>query len=310
MAFYRPTEKRNKILIEKKAFPSDHYAMESQIRLKGLDPDECLLTVGPREGEHTVRTSDILDIIEKNGDSIAVVALSGVQYYTGQLFDIETITSAAHKKGCMVGWDLAHATGNVPLKLHDWDVDFACWCTYKYLNSGPGGIAGIFVHQKHATDLDRPRMTGWWSHKVGTRFEMTNKMDLNEGAAGFEISNPCILASASLLGSLEIFERAGMYALREKSLAMTAYLEFLIKHNFSESEVEIITPENPDKRGCQLSLLIKQDFDSVFEHLMSNGVICDERKPDCIRVAPVPLYNTYQDVWRFIEVLKVAFSKQ
>ncbi|KAJ1678609.1 Kynureninase (L-kynurenine hydrolase) [Spiromyces aspiralis] len=318
-AFYKPTKDRYKILIEEKAFPSDHYAVESQIKLAGHDPSDALVTVGPREGEHTIRTEDIIDAIHRHGDSLAVVMLSGVQYYTGQYFEIQRITEVTHRVASVHRvlerwWDLAHAVGNVSLELHDWHVDFACWCSYKYLNSGPGGIAGVFVHERFAQDFDRARMTGWWSHNVMSRFDMTNKLELNEGAAGYEISNPCILAAASLLGSLQVFEQAGgIRVLRVKSERLTAYLECLLQLHFdnggSSPPVRIITPCDPAQRGCQLSLLLgRAVFDKVFAHLTANGVVCDERKPDCIRVAPVPLYNSFTDVWKFVEILRQALD--
>ncbi|KAJ2795542.1 Kynureninase (L-kynurenine hydrolase), partial [Coemansia furcata] len=292
-AFYKPTAARNKILIESKAFPSDHYAVESQI-LWHKQPADALLLAEPRAGELTLRTSDILEMIELQGDEIAVVMLSGLQYYTGQLFEMEKITAAAQAKGCIVGWDLAHAAGNVPLKLHDWNVDFACWCTYKYMNSGPGGISGFFVHDRYAQDEELARLTGWWAHDEKTRFEMSNCFVPNQGAAGFEISNTPILTSATLLGSLEVFEQTSMEELQEKSVLLTTYLEYLL-NKYAARHIRIITPS--DSRGAQLSLLFATDkFDAVFKALMSAGVICDERKPNCIRIAPVPLYNTFNDV--------------
>ncbi|KAJ2890412.1 Kynureninase (L-kynurenine hydrolase), partial [Coemansia aciculifera] len=247
-AFYKPTATRSKILIESKAFPSDHYAVESQIQWHGL-PADALLLAEPRAGEATLHTSDILRLIEQQGDQIAVVMLSGVQYYTGQVFDMEMITAAAQAKGCIVGWDLAHAAGNVPLKLHDWNVDFACWCTYKYMNSGPGGISGFFVHERYALDSDLPRLTGWWAHDEATRFEMSNCFAPNRGAAGFEISNTPILTAATLLGSLDVFALTTMDDLHEKSVLLTTYLEYLLAKHVSE-HVRIITPS--DCRGAQL----------------------------------------------------------
>ncbi|KAI8325934.1 kynureninase-like protein [Martensiomyces pterosporus] len=308
-AFYKPAGARYKILIESKAFPSDHYAVESQVQWHKL-PADAMLLAKPRDGELTLRTEDILSLIETQGDEIAVVMLSGVQYYTGQVFEMERITAAAQAKGCVVGWDLAHAAGNIPVKLHDWNVDFACWCTYKYMNSGPGGISGFFVNERYAHDSDLVRLTGWWAHDEKTRFQMTNQFVPNEGAAGFEISNTPILIAASLLGSLEVFEQTGMEELRGKSVLMTTYLEYLLdKH--AGGDIQVITPR--DHRGAQLSLLFTTElFEPVFRALMDAGVICDERKPNCIRIAPVPLYNTFSDVWTCAEIIRgaIASAKQ
>ncbi|KAJ2784168.1 Kynureninase (L-kynurenine hydrolase) [Coemansia javaensis] len=303
-AFYRPAGQRCKILIEGKAFPSDHYAVESQIRWHGLPPS-ALLLAEPRAGEHTLRTQDVLDLIEREGASIAVVMLSGVQFYTGQVFDMERITAAARAAGCVVGWDLAHAAGNVPLRLHDWGADFACWCTYKYLNSGPGGISCFFVHERHAHRDDLPRLAGWWSHEEETRFDMTNRFVPGPGAAGFETSNTPVLVAATLLGSLDVLAQAGLPALWAKSALLTAYLEHLLLARVG-SGFRIITP--PDHaRGAQLSLLFDRAlFQPVVDALAAAGVVCDERKPDCIRLAPVPLYNSFQDVWRCVDVIRSA----
>ncbi|KAJ2852896.1 Kynureninase (L-kynurenine hydrolase) [Coemansia erecta] len=299
-AFYKPTAKRFKVLIENKAFPSDHYAIESQIQWHKLPSDSMLLAT-PRDGELTLRTNDILDLIEREGDAIAVVMLSGIQYYTGQVFEMEKITAAAQAKGCIVGWDLAHAAGNIPVKLHDWNVDFACWCTYKYMNSGPGGISGFFVHERYAHDTSLPRLLGWWAHDEKSRFEMTNSFVPNAGAAGFEISNTPIITAATLLGSLEVFAQTSMDDLRTKSVLLTTYLEYLLSKRAGD-HLQIITPR--EHRGAQLSLLFDMvKFESVFKALMSAGVICDERKPNCIRIAPVPLYNSFGDVWKCVDVL-------
>ncbi|KAJ2558977.1 Kynureninase (L-kynurenine hydrolase) [Coemansia sp. RSA 1933] len=305
-AFYKPTPKRFKVLIEHKAFPSDHYAIESQIQWHKL-PSDAMLLAKPRDGEHTLRTSDILDLIEREGDTIAVVMLSGIQYYTGQMFEMEKITAAAQAKGCIVGWDLAHAAGNIPVKLHDWNVDFACWCTYKYMNSGPGGISGFFVHERYAHDSSLPRLLGWWAHDENSRFEMTNKFAPNEGAAGFEISNTPIIIAATLLGSLQVFEQTTMDDLRKKSVLLTTYLEYLLNKRIGAHRLQIITPS--EHRGAQLSLLFETDkFEPVFQALMSAGVICDERKPNCIRIAPVPLYNTFGDVWKCVDIIHSALQ--
>ncbi|KAJ1950526.1 Kynureninase (L-kynurenine hydrolase) [Linderina macrospora] len=304
-SFYKPSGKRTKILIEAKAFPSDHYAVESQIQWHNL-PKDAMLLATPRAGERTLRTEDILQLIEDQGEQIAVVMLSGVQYYTGQVFEMEKITRAAQAKGCIVGWDLAHAAGNVPVQLHDWNVDFACWCTYKYMNSGPGGISGFFVHERYAQDPSHHRLTGWWAHDAASRFQMTNEFTPNAGAAGFEISCTPVLVSASLLGSLEVFEMTSIAELRNKSELLTAYLEFLLLKHLGD-KIEIMTPA--EHRGAQLSVLVQTDlFERAFTTLMAEGIICDERKPDCIRLAPVPLYNTFEDVWVCVNVLRKALE--
>ncbi|KAM3585339.1 uncharacterized protein V6R79_014923 [Siganus canaliculatus] len=314
LSFYRPTAARHKILLEDKAFPSDHYAVQSQIQLKGFDPEGSMLLLAPRPGEETLRTEDILDVIQKEGDSIAVVMLSGVQYYTGQLFDMAAITEAGHRKGCYVGFDCAHAAGNAELKLHDWDVDFACWCSYKYLNSGAGGLAGAFVHEKH-NDTVKPALLGWWGHNLKTRFQMSNVMDLLPGVNGFRLSNQPILLVCPLQASLEVFNMTTMQALRRKSLLLTGYLEFLIQHYYSpdprrpqKPHVNILTPSDPRQRGCQLSLCFSLHIRSVFHELERRGVACDMREPSVLRVAPVPLYNSFSDVHRFVEALGSALA--
>ncbi|KAL1924141.1 uncharacterized protein VTP21DRAFT_7176 [Calcarisporiella thermophila] len=306
-SFYQPTSRRYKILMEEKPFPSDRYAIESQLRLHGFDPADALIFQKPREGEYTLRTEDILSTIEREGESIALVLFSGVQYYTGQLFEIEKITKAGHSKGCIVGFDLAHAVGNVPMKLNEWGVDFACWCTYKYLNSGPGGIAGLFVHEKHSdVSSNRPRFGGWWGVERDVRFQMDKVFPLRVGAAGYQLSNPSVLNTVSLLGSLQIFEEVTMPKLRAKSKLLTAYLEYLLDTEIGGLlDFKIITPRDPEQRGCQLSLILSDSqFDRIFNALMAEGVVCDERRPNCIRIAPVPLYNTFMDVRKFIDILK------
>ncbi|CAJ1087686.1 kynureninase [Xyrichtys novacula] len=314
LAFYKPTATRHKILLEDKAFPSDHYAVESQIRLKGLDPQESMLLLSPRAGEETLRTEDILDVIQKEGDSIAVVMFSGVQYYTGQLFNMAAITEAGHKKGCFVGFDCAHAAGNAELKLHDLGVDFACWCSYKYINSGAGGLAGAFVHERHK-DTVKPALMGWWGHDLKTRFKMNNVMDLLPGVNGFRLSNQPILLVCPLQASLEVFSKTTMKALRQKSLLLTGYLEFLICHYYSKDParpqkpyVRIITPRDPEQRGCQLSLCFSVHIRKVFEELERRGVAADMREPSVLRVAPAPIYNSFTDVHRFVETLGDALK--
>ncbi|XP_037552614.1 kynureninase [Nematolebias whitei] len=311
LSFYKPTTSRHKILLEDKAFPSDHYAVESQIRLRGFDPQLSMLLLSPRPGEDTLRTEDILEVIQKEGDNIAVVMFSGVQYYTGQLFDMHAITEAGHKKGCFVGFDCAHAAGNVELKLHDWGVDFACWCSYKYINSGAGGLAGAFVHEKHK-DTIKPTLLGWWGHDLKTRFQMTNMMELQPGVNGFRLSNQPILLVCSLQASLEVFNMTSMQALRSKSVLLTGYLEYLIKHYYAEDpskpHVHVITPSDPQQRGCQLSLSFSVPIRRVYEELQKRGVVCDMREPSVLRIAPVPLYNSFRDVHRFVDALGEALT--
>ncbi|KAM9820354.1 kynureninase [Neosynchiropus ocellatus] len=314
LSFYNPTAVRHKVLLEAKAFPSDHYAVESQIRLRGFDPEKSMLLISPRPGEVTLRTEDILDVIQKEGESIAVVMFSGVQYYTGQLFNMAAITKAGQEKGCLVGFDCAHAVGNAELKLHDWGVDFACWCSYKYMNSGCGGLAGAFIHEKHKHTV-KPALLGWWGHDLKSRFQMDNVMDLRPGVNGFRLSNQPVLLVCPLQASLEIFQMAGMSKLRKKSRLLTGYLEFLIRHYYGESaaregrpHVQILTPSDPEQRGCQLSLSFSLPIKKVFTELEKRGVVCDMREPNVLRVAPTPLYNTFKDVYFFIEALGASLA--
>ncbi|EDQ88034.1 uncharacterized protein MONBRDRAFT_26773 [Monosiga brevicollis MX1] len=308
--FYRPTSDRFKILVEAKAFPSDHFAVLSQLRMHGHD-ESALIEVKPREGEHNIREEDLLAILEEQGDSIATVLVGGVHYYTGQFFDLQRLCAAAHNKGCTFGVDLAHAVGNVPLQLHDWDIDFACWCTYKYLNSGPGGIAGAFIHKKHE-GTSRPYLQGWWGVQLNERFRMDHDASFMPGVRGLQLSNPGVLQTVALLGSLEIYEQTDMASLRAKSLKLTAYLEQLMQALVNEEghapRFEIITPTDPERRGCQLSILFKVDIDAAFEALEKRGVVCDVRRPDVMRIAPVPLYNTFTDVYRFVTTLRDALN--
>lgn len=306
VSFYRPTNIRNKILVEQGAFPSDYYAVEQQIRFHGYDPETCMLEAKPRGGELTLRTEDILELIRKEGDSIALVMLGGVNYYTGQFFDLQAITEAGHAVGAQVGFDLAHAAGNLPLKLHDWNVDFATWCGYKYLNSGPGGCSGVFVHARHANNPDLPRFAGWWGNDEKTRFLMKKGFYPAEGAAGWQMSNAQILPMAVHKASLEIFYEAGMERLRAKSLLLTGFLEFLINEANRDGNLgcTIITPADPAQRGCQLSLLTGSNGKQLFDKLTAKGVIADWREPNVIRIAPVPLYNTFCDVFEFVNILK------
>lgn len=309
VSFYRPTEKRYKIIIEKGAFPSDQYAVQSQIRfhqkskVAGQKSNNWLIELEPRENETTLRTEDILQTIRENGDEISLILLGGVNYYTGQAFDFEAITAAGHEVGAIVGFDLAHAAGNLELKLHDWNVDFAAWCSYKYLNSGPGGIAGVFIHENHVRNTDLPRFAGWWGHDKETRFLMRDEFIPMKTAEGWQLSNPPIFQMASLRASLEIFHEAGMKNLREKSIKLTNYLEFLLSE-IKDERIEIITPSNSKDRGCQLSIRVKNSDKNLFKAISEKGVIADWREPDVIRVAPVPLYNSFLDVWKFVEILK------
>jgi kynureninase len=299
-SFYRPTGQRSIIAIEDCAFPSDRYAVSTHIAQRGLDPDAAMLVVRPRRGEDLIRTEDIMTLLEARGSEIAVVMLSAVNYYTGQLFDLDRITSAARRAGCIVGWDLAHAAGNVELKLHEWDVDFAVWCSYKYLNAGPGAVAGCFVHERHGNDPRIPRLAGWWGNDPETRFRMqeNDRFVPSTGAEGWQVSNPPILSMAPLKASLALFDKAGMSALRAKSIRLTGFLEFLIDA-LAPGSGTILTPRNPDERGCQLSLRVGSDARALFDRVQASGILCDYRHPDVIRVAPVPLYNRFVDVYRF-----------
>jgi len=303
--FYRPTKSRFKILMEYPAFPSDTYAIKTQIVHHGLDPKDALILARPRKGEFRIRTEDIVDLIEKNGDQLAVVMFGGVNFFTGQLFDIEKITAAARKHGIIAGFDLAHAIGNVSLSLHDWNVDFAVWCSYKYLNAGPGAVAGAFVHERHATNTKLPRFAGWFGNDPNTRFRLHLEPEFIPVASadGWQISNPPIFAMAPLRASLAIFDEAGgMEPLRAKSARLTSYLEFLLNENASK-RFTIITPKSSDGRGCQLSILAHENPKDLHQELVAGGVKCDFREPNVIRVAPTPLYNTFHEVWRFARIL-------
>jgi kynureninase len=303
--FYRPTKSRHKILMEDPAFPSDTYAVKSQILHHGFRPDESLLVARAKAGEVTVATDEIQRILEHHGEEIALVLIAGVNFYNGQLFDIPTITSMAHEHGCIVGFDLAHAAGNVPLRLHEWNVDFAVWCSYKYLNSGPGAVAGAFVHERHATNRDLPRLAGWWGNDPATRFRMQLEPEFIPvpSADAWQVSNPPILAMAPLRTSMTIFaEAGGMPALRAKSLRLTGYLEFLLDRIPAQS-FTVITPRQPEARGCQLSILVHEHPRELFQKLEAAGVKGDFREPNVIRVAPAPLYNTFHEVWRFARIL-------
>lgn len=307
VSFYCPAGKRTKIVIEKGAFPSDQYAVQSQLRFRGLNMATDRIELSPREGEATLRTEDVLETIEGNADDIALILLGGVNYYTGQAFDMKTITEAGHNAGAIVGFDLAHAAGNLELHLHDWDVDFAVWCSYKYLNAGPGGIAGAFVHERHSEAFDLPRFAGWWGHNKQTRFLMGPEFDPLPGAEGWQISNPPIFQLAALRASLEIFDEAGMSNLRAKSETLTGYLEFLLDQ-IGDERISVITPTDPAQRGCQLSIRVNSSDHRLFEALTARGVFVDWREPDVIRAAPVPLYNSFSDVYRFTEILRECLN--
>ena len=302
--FYRPQGRRRCILMDEPAFPSDLYALQSQIRHHDLDPAECLLPVGPTPGTHVVRVENLEAVLERRGEEIAVVFWNGVNFLNGAFPDLERLIAAAHRQGCVVGLDLAHAAGNVPLRLHDWGVDFAVWCNYKYLNGGPGTVGGCFVHERHGRDLSLPRLAGWWGNDPATRFRMHLQPEFipQEGADGWQVSNPPILAMAPLRASLALFDAAGMPALRGKSERLTAYLVYLLDR-LPAGRVEMITPRDPARRGCQVSLLVHDQPQQAVRSLERAGIVCDFREPNVLRAAPVPLYNTYRDVWDFAVAL-------
>ncbi|MCB0701639.1 MAG: kynureninase [Ignavibacteriae bacterium] len=307
VSFYRPEGKKRKIVIEYDAFPSDVYAVKSQIKFHGGNPETDLIYLKAREGEHTIRIEDIKAVLENQSDEIALIMLGGVNYYTGQLFNMKAITEIAHKNNIVAGFDLAHAAGNIHLKLHDWGIDFAAWCSYKYLNSGPGGIAGIFVHEKHL-EKDLPRFEGWWGQNKKTRFLMGREFDGIRTAEGWQLSNPPIFQLAALNASLDIFEEVGMEKLNIKTKKLTGYLEQLV-NSLGKDTIEIITPSDVTQRGCQLSIRVKNADKSLFEELTKQNIISDWREPDVIRVAPVPLYNSYEDCYKFSDILKKTLTK-
>jgi kynureninase len=310
VTFYRPTPTRFKIVMEAGAFPSDQYAMESQVRAHGFDPETAIIEVAPRLGEDILRTEDILAVIEREGDSIATVMFSGVNYYTGQFYDLKAIAAAGHRVGAYVGFDLAHTAGNLPLQLHDWGSDFAVWCSYKYLNSGPGGPSGAFVHERHADNPDLPRFAGWWGHDEKERFKMRKGFKPMHGAEGWQISNAQVLSFAAHLASLKIFDAAGMENLRRKSLQLTGFLEFILDDiNSDGSKYQIITPRDPAARGCQLSMLTDANGRALFDYLAQNGVISDWREPNVIRFAPIPLYNSFEDIWRLGALIRQYYGQ-
>lgn len=308
VSFYKPTKTRYKIIIEADAFPSDKYAVESQLRHHGFDDKEGVILWEAREGEELTRYEDLETIFKSQGNEIALVMIGGVNYYTGQYFDLKRITELGHSYGCMVGFDCAHGAGNVELNLHDSGADFAVWCTYKYLNSGPGSLAGCFVHERHAHNKNLNRFTGWWSHNKETRFKMRDEFDQLSGAEGWQLSNPPILSMAAIKASLDIFAKVGFKNLVEKSKKLTGYFEFLI-HELNNKDIKIITPSNPNERGCQLSIQVKSADKTLHHKLIESGVISDWREPDVIRCAPVPLYNSFQDVYHLVEKLKAILDE-
>jgi kynureninase len=303
VSFYQPTKSKYKIVIESDAFPSDRYAVQTQLEFHGFDVNEGLIEWKPRKGEELLNIEDLETILEEQGDDIALLLIGGVNYYTGQYLDIKKIAELGHVKNCMVGIDLAHGVGNIKPELHDSGVDFAAWCTYKYLNSGPGSLGGLFVHEKHAHNKKLKRFAGWWSHNKATRFNMRQPLDVIPGAEGWQLSNPPILSMAAIKASLDMFNEVGMDALREKSEKLTSYFEFLL-NQLNNDKIKIITPSNPKERGCQLSIQVKDADKTLHKKLTEAHIITDWREPDVIRCAPVPLYNSFEDVYRMTETLK------
>ena len=306
-SFYSPKEKRHKILIESDAFPSDRYAVQSQLEFHGYDPEACLIEWTPRAGETLLHIQDLETILDEQGEEIALILIGGVNYYTGQSFDLKKIAEMGHAKGCKVGIDLAHGAGNIQPDLHNSGVDFAAWCTYKYLNGGPGSLGGVFVHERYAHDKTLKRFAGWWSQNKDTRFDMRKPLDLIPGAEGWQLSNPPILSMAAIKASLDLFNEVGMDALRQKSVQLTAYLEYLI-NNLDHPEVEIISPKDPAQRGCQLSIRVKNTDQTLHKRLTENQVITDWREPGVIRCAPVPFYNSFEDVFGMVAILKTLLD--
>ena len=306
-SFYSPTKKRPKILIESDAFPSDRYAVQTQLEFHGYDPKDCLIEWSPRAGETLLHIEDLESLLEKQGAEIALLLIGGVNYYTGQYLDLKKIAELGHAKGCKVGIDLAHGAGNIQPDLHTSGVDFAAWCTYKYLNSGPGSLGGVFVHQRYAHDMNLKRFAGWWSQNKTTRFDMRQALDITPGAEGWQLSNPPILSMAAIKASLDLFNEVGMEALREKSIQLTGYLEYLI-NELNNPDIEIITPKDPNQRGCQLSIRVKNTDKTLHKKLTEKHVITDWREPDVIRCAPVPFYNSFEDVYHMVEILKTLLS--
>ena len=312
VSFYRPTKQRYKIISEAKMFPSDRYLLETQAQFHGFDADDAIVEVAPREGERLIREEDILDAIDANADELALVFFGGVNYFTGQLFNIPRLTEAAHSAGAVAGFDLAHAAGNVLLSLHDWDVDFAAWCSYKYLNSSPGNVGAIFVHERHGRDFGLPRFGGWWGHDKATRFQMKSGFQPMEGAEGWQLSNAPILGMSAMKASLDVFAEAGMSALREKSEKLTGYLEYtvrLLADEFPSADISVITPGEPEQRGCQISMDVAGRERKLFDDMIAAGIIADFREPCIIRMAPVPLYNSFEDVFTFGKVMRELLAQ-
>lgn len=311
IGFYRPTPTRYKIICEAKAFPSDQYAFQSQVRLHGFDPAEAIIEISPRHGQAYIETSDILEAIKQHGNETALVVFGGVNYYSGQVFDMPTICRASHEAGAFCGFDLAHAAGNIALDLHDWQVDFACWCSYKYLNSGPGGVAGAFIHQKHVSNTSIPRLAGWWGHDKESRFKMDKTFQPIPSAEGWQLSNAPVLSMAAHKSSLDIFKEAGMHNLVKKGKQLSAFLLFVLNEINAEAKdkiIEVITPSAENERGCQVSMLMLQDGKKIFDRLIQEGVVADWREPNVIRVAPVPLYNRFEDIYLFGQIIKTCTS--
>ena len=311
VSFYRPTKERYKIICEAKAFPSDQYAFETQVRYHGYDPNDAIIEVGPREGEHIIRNEDIISTIKQHAKSTAVVLFGGVNYYNGQYFDLEAITETAQSIGAYAGFDLAHAAGNVDLRLHDWNVDFACWCSYKYLNSGPGGVAGVYINEKHATNTRLPRFAGWWGYTKDTRFKMEKGFEAIPTAEGWQLSNAPIFAMAAHKASLDIFDEAGMERLHAKRKMLAEYLLFIIddcNERAGKKLIEVITPRKENEKGCQVSMLMLKNGKEIFEALTKQGAVVDWREPNVIRVAPVPLYNSFEDVYKFGSIVNRLIS--
>lgn len=307
VSFYRPTKQRYKIISEARMFPSDRYLLETQVQFHGFDPDDAIIEIGPREGEWTIREEDILSAIKANADQLAMVFLGGVNYFSGQLFNMPNLTRAAHAVGAIAGFDLAHAAGNVPLNLHEWGVDFAAWCSYKYLNAGPGNAGAIFVHERHGADFELPRFGGWWGHDKTTRFQMKNGFQPMQGAEGWQLSNVPILGMSAMKASIDIFDEVGMKALREKSEKLTGYLEYTVDSlasEFPDALISVITPREPEQRGSQISINIAGRERKLFDDMIAEGVIADFREPCIIRIAPMPLYNSFQDVFTFGNVMR------
>jgi len=313
VSFYQPTAKRYKIICEEKAFPSDQYMFQSQVHFHGFNPEDAIVEIKRREGEHNIRLEDILNKIEEVGEELALVLIGGVNYYTGQVFDMKAITDAGHKQGAYVGFDLAHAAGNIKLQLHDWGVDFAAWCSYKYMNSGPGNVSGLFIHENHHNNTDLPRFAGWWGHNKERRFKMEPKFDPVRSADGWQVSNLPVISLAPYLASVEMFAEVGMDKLIAKRNLITSYLEFILHEVDKEiegTEFEIITPANQEERACQLSVFLHGQGRALFEYLMKNGVITDWREPNVIRLAPAPFYCSFEDMYEFGQILKKGISNK